>query len=746
MKKSIKHLFFVVFLNVGLACNQSDNPAKQNTQATAAVKPSMADSLSRFYRTLSPLESPYLNKARARYFTTQASSQGGNQQFMLQMRAAYESLLAGDTQKAISEFERLKAILDKMNNPANNAVIHQLNQYLAVAYLRLGEQENCQHNHSPASCIIPLEKSAIHKLPEGSSKAIQYINAVLEKTPNDENFIYLLNLAYMTLGKSNSEIQASYRRKLVSDEKKLIPKFENKASVIGLDDYRLSGGVIIDDFNNDFLPDIVLSSWSQEHPLKIFFNRGNGRFEPAQIPALDAITGGLNINHTDFNNDGYLDIYVMRGGWLPKGPHNSLLVNNGDETFTDVSFQSGLNSARPTQTSAWADFNNDGFVDLFIGNESSSAGVYPCELYINNKGKAFEEKAQELNAALVSYCKGVAVADYDNDGDQDIFLSTLRGSNKLLQNQLTETGVLSFVDNSAAIGAGQQMESFPCWFFDVNNDGWQDLFVSAYSLSNYNNFAADWSSYVNTNSFRSQNPKLLINDQKGQFKDATTEYGLNSPSFTMGSNYGDINNDNYPDFYLATGEPDYKALVPNRMFLNREGKAFSEVSSQGGFAHIQKGHGVSIADIDNDGDEDVYCVLGGAYEGDIFYNALFENPLESKQWIKLKLVGQESNRAAIGAKVRFECIKNNKTKSYYKWISSSSSFGENPFLINFHIRNGEQLKAIHINWPSGALQVVSDWETNKVLIVEEGNDTPEITASPASKIPAAGTHAHHHSN
>ena len=94
----------------------------------------------------------------------------------------------------------------------------------------------------------------------------------------------------------------------------------------------------------------------------------------------------------------------------------------------------------------------------------------------------------------------------------------------------------------------------------------------------------------------------------------------------MGSNFGDLDNDGYLDFYLGTGTPDYHDLMPNLMYRSLEGKRFSDVSIAGGFAHLQKGHGVVFADFDHDGDQDIFEQMGGSYAGDKYADALYENP------------------------------------------------------------------------------------------------------------------------
>ena len=127
---------------------------------------------------------------------------------------------------------------------------------------------------------------------------------------------------------------------------------------------------------------------------------------------------------------------------------------------------------------------------------------------------------------------------------------------------------------------------------------------------------------------------------------------LESHSTPWECNYGDLDNDGWLDFYVAPAIPTLSTLIPNRMFRNDGGRRFQDVTTSGGFGHLQKGHGVSFADLDNDGDQDVHVVMGGAYSGDVARNALFLNPGHGNHWITLKLEGVTSNRAAIGARIR----------------------------------------------------------------------------------------------
>jgi hypothetical protein len=156
---------------------------------------------------------------------------------------------------------------------------------------------------------------------------------------------------------------------------------------------------------------------------------------------------------------------------------------------------------------------------------------------------------------------------------------------------------------------------------------------------------------------------LYLGDGTGSFKNVSRESGLNYPALPMGANFGDLNGDGFLDFYLGTGDVNYSEILPNVMFLNREGKNFTNVTMAGGFGHLQKGHGASFADIDNDGDQDVYMQMGGAYASDRFNDALYENPGFGTNWLNLQLVGTESNRSAIGARIH-AVIEENGTERF----------------------------------------------------------------------------------
>jgi hypothetical protein len=224
--------------------------------------------------------------------------------------------------------------------------------------------------------------------------------------------------------------------------------------------------------------------------------------------------------------------------------------------------------------------------------------------------------------------------------------------------------------------------------------------------------------------------------------------GLNEVALTMGSNFGDINTDGFLDFYLATGNPLYQSLGPNKMYLNVEGKRFEDVSYAGGFANIQKGHSVSFGDLDHDGDEDFYVVIGGAYEADGYYNCLFENPnAEKNNWIVLNLTGTTANKPAIGARIRITVEEKGVEKQIWRTVTSGSSFGANSLAIEAGLGKATSVKEVAVQWPCKDCkdQVFTGLTINKAYRLEEGKPNAQelnYVAVPFSSKPGSTKHAH----
>jgi hypothetical protein len=645
----------------------------------------------------------------------------------IKYRKAMALLQLGEEQKSVDVF---KEILNKIS-PFEFDQRRAIMKDLAVAYLRLGERTNCFHNHTAESCIFPISAGGVHLDKTGSEKAIEIYKQLLKDDPGDLESRWLMNIAYMTTGGYPQQVPANLLLNVV-DEDTLhsIKPFKDVAANVGLNINNQAGGNIVDDFNNDGYPDIITSSWSLKEPMHYCRSNGNGTFTDISDSSwLGYLTGGLNMMQTDYNNDGFKDIFVLRGGWKGKfgDEPNSLLRNNGDGTFTDVTKASGLLSIHPTQAGTWADFNNDGWLDLFIGNESMP-GEKPntSELYINNKNGTFKEVAAQAGCNIVEYVKGVTSGDYDNDGKTDIFISTITGHKILLKNESVKGGPVKFKDVTEQSGLGNNLtHTFPCWFFDYDNDGWLDILVCSYEFTESLAFYAGAEAIKSSVGGNSGKVILFRNKHDGTFEDVSRQSGLNKIAFAMGCNFGDIDNDGYLDFYLGTGNPPFTALIPNKLFKNINGTRFMDVTTSARVGNLQKGHGVSFADLDNDGDEDIYIEMGGAFTGDAYENSLYLNPGQNNNhWVNLLLEGTVSNKAAIGAKIKVTFKENNIERSVYRDVNSGGSFGSNPLRQHIGIGQAASIEKIEITWPvTGKTQIFENPPIDINIKIKEGDNS-----------------------
>jgi hypothetical protein len=636
----------------------------------------------------------------------------------------------GDEKQAVAIFEKLKIAIGGQKD-AEKILLMQL----GTAYLRLAERNNCVMGHNEDACIMPIRGKGIYsdKLP--ARKAIEAFEALLKEDPESYDAQWLLNLAYMTLGEYPQKVPKRWLIPNLDAPDYPVKPFLDMATDLKIMVNNRAGGSIVDDFDNDGLLDLITSAWDLSDPMHFFRNNGDGTFSDRSVASgLSVYTGGLNIQQTDYNNDGYLDVWVLRGAWQGQGgtfgdQPNSLLRNNGDGTFTDVTIEAGLLSFHPTQAATWNDFNQDGWIDVFIGNESMDPkSPHPCEFYINNKNGTFTNVAADWGLNISLFIKGVTSGDYDNDGWPDLFLSTMGGQKFLLRNKGIVNGKVDFEDVSVKAGFKDEIyRSFPTWFFDYDNDGWLDIFVCNYEFEKALSYYAAKEA-IHPSKDKAGKVFIYHNNGNGTFSNVTAQLGLQKVVFSMGSNFGDINNDGWLDMYLATGNPSYRSLVPNKLFVNLGGKKFADATNSSRTGNLQKGHGVSFADLDNDGDQDIHVDLGGAYRGDAFPNSLYINPGQNEnRWLYLQLEGSKSNRAAIGAKITVKFRENGQERMVYRELNSGGSFGSSPLRREIGIGQATVVDEVKIVWPaSGITQVFKNIQPNQWIKIKEMQDQYEV--------------------
>ena len=709
----------------------------------------MTGNLARIAEEADPDLNAFLNTRRAARLEAELPRVSDLQQRVaLVFALGRELMLAGETEKAIDAFLQIRELFEHPGSKVNPHLLRQLGEALATAYLRLGEQENCVALHTAGSCILPIDATGRHKAERGSRAAIRELQALLEARP-DAGLRWLLNIAYMTVGEYPEGVPAAWRipPQAFSSSAELQP-FSERAGELGLDVIGLSGGVVMEDLDGNGFLDVLASSWGLTDQIRLFLSNGDGTFADATAPAgLQGQVGGLNLNHADYDNDGDADVLVLRGAWLgPNGRHpNSLLRNNGDGTFTDVTATSGLLDFHPTQAGAWADFDLDGHLDLFIGNESGREERARSNLFHSNGDGTFTDVAASVGLEIDGFVKAAAWGDIDNDGLQDLFVSRLGQPNQLFRNlgPVERGGGFGwrFAEVTALAGVAEPLLSFPAWFWDYDNDGWLDLFVASFSGLFANSLSSIVSERLGEEA-DGERPRLYRNLGDGTFADVTRQTGLWRILLAMGANFGDLDNDGWLDIYLGTGEPNLATLVPNVMFRGLAGGGFEDVTGSGRFGHIQKGHGIAFGDLDNDGDQDIYAVMGGAYEGDTYQNALFVNPGSGNRWLTLTLEGTRSNRSALGARVRVEVRTPRGPRSIHRVVGSGGSFGSSSLQLEIGLGDATAIDRVSVDWPTRASsQTFAGLEPDGVYRLKEGQkEARRLTRVPFELKGSTGRH------
>jgi hypothetical protein len=560
----------------------------------------------------------------------------------------------------------------------------------------------------------PLDPSAHFARTEDSMQALTYFLAFLQQAPGDLQVRWLLNLTYQTLGEYPGQVPAKFLIPPAAFQSgQDIGRFTDVAREAGLNVFSAAGGVIVDDFDNDGLLDVVTSSADMCDPLHFFHNNGDGTFSDRTAQAgLSNQLGGLNLIQADYNNDGCMDILVLRAGW-EFAMRKSLLRNNCDGTFTDVTEKSGLGSTLgPTQTAAWADIDNDGLLDLFVGNENA-----PSQLFRNRGDGTFEDISHAAGVDKIAFTKGVVAADYDKDGYVDFYLSNFDGANVLYHNNHN----LTFTDVARQAGVQAPFVSFATWFFDYDNDGWPDLFVTS-----YNSFTDDQSvrSYLHL-PVSVETLKLYRNLHDGTFEDVTAKTGLDRVLMPMGANFGDIDNDGFLDIYLGMGSPSFASLMPHVLLRNDAGRSFVDITASSGTGELHKGHGIAFADLDRSGHEAIVAEMGGAVPGDKHAMRVFRGPANDNDWINVRLIGVTSNRAAVGAEIKVTVAdRAGQLRSIYRTVGDTSSFGANPLEQHIGLGHAARVASLEVWWPaSRSRQRFTDLPADQFIAIREFDST-----------------------
>jgi len=524
----------------------------------------------------------------------------------------------------------------------------------------------------------------------------------------------------------------------VIEQSKIKFKLRNSVSPQRYTFETMAGGIAVFDYNNDGLLDLFFTNGAAIPSLektdpsywnRLFRNNGDGTFtDVTEKAGLQGIGYSMGVTAGDYDNDGFVDLYVTGVN------RNQLFHNNGDGTFTDVTEKAGVGGMVPKLGKAWSvaagwfDYNNDGLLDLFVANylnygiktatpcvqQGLPAYCSPVDylgtpniLYRNNGDGTFTDVSEQSHISkYVGKGMGLAFADYDNDGFTDIFVSNDTFENYLLHNNrdgtFTNVALLAGVAYNAF---GNAIAGMGADFRDIDNDGKPDIFETAM-------FGEGFPLYKN------------LGD--GQFQDVTATAGLSaltSRSTAWGVGVFDFDNDGNKDLFTANSDILDNSMelahrpypLPNRVFRNKGGLAFEDLSSKAGasFSVPAPHRGAAFGDLNNDGKIDVaVTVLNGAPE--IWMN----RSSNANHWIILKLVGVKSNRDGLGTKVR---VKTSLGSQFNQATTAGSYNSSSDKRVHFGLGSAGVIDTIELTWPSGVQQALKKVKADQVLTVTENS-------------------------
>ncbi|MEZ5008992.1 MAG: CRTAC1 family protein [Chitinophagales bacterium] len=450
-----------------------------------------------------------------------------------------------------------------------------------------------------------------------------------------------------------------------------------------------STGVAVGDINNDGWDDLFIAT-NENYPNFIMINNQNNTFDviPSATSGIVEEAWSASASFGDINKDGWLDIIVanyisaariaidpVTGNtiFLHEGYSNYLYINNGDNSFTEESMDYGLTIEGTSLACTMTDFDNDNDVDIYIANDFGHF-VEPNELYENNYPETgFTDISEASNANIGLFGMGIAIGDYDNDLDLDYYVTNL-GKNELLQNNgdktFSKATNYAQVGDSAVIGEGLAV-GWGTGFFDYDNNGWLDLYIS-------NGFIPSANELENP----TLNPNAIYqNNQDGTFTDVSRAMGIEENGFCRGAAFGDIDNDGDLDLIFvpvnkAAGQPQ-DGVRPNV---------------------------------------------------EVFYNETENN----NNWVKLKLQGVKSNRNGYGSHIILHDSEGNAQMREVDGGSSHAS--SNSAIVHFGLGSAA-IDSIEIFWINGMHQTVRDLEVNHQYTIIEDSliinliDTTTITST-----------------
>lgn len=463
-------------------------------------------------------------------------------------------------------------------------------------------------------------------------------------------------------------------------------KFSEVSEAVGLSPFGGTQGIAIGDYNNDGFDDLYISADVGQN--RLYRNNGDGTFvEVAESLGLNIEAKSKSAIWGDINNDGYLDLYLAN-----LTTNDQLFLNKGDGSFQDITQSAGIENWENPSSINMADVNNDGYLDIYVSNLAAEN-----ILYLNQKNLSFINYTTQSGATDAGSSMGSIFFDYDKDGDQDLFLTHDHAEPSFLyQNDgtghFTEVGEMA---NANVQGLGMGID-----VGDINNDGFSDVYI--------------------TNLFKNT---LLLNKGNGTFENISVSAGIQDYGMGWGTSFIDFDRDGWLDIYVAN-DSDFSPY-PNVLYRNQGDNTFTPVEVEEAVSSMGQSYAAVCFDYQQDGMID----LAVANRGPNNHFQIFENADRPGNWIGLKLLGKESNSSAIGSKLQ---IVDGQGRIHYKELTAGQGWtAQNSSLVYFGLGETSALDSATIFWPSGLVQPLENLAVNHYYTVEEASAPVEgITGKP----------------
>ncbi len=521
----------------------------------------------------------------------------------------------------------------------------------------------------------------------------------------------------------------------------------------------LGAAVAVGDYDRDGFEDLFMTDSKEDGKNHLYHNNGDLTF--TDVAAEAGVANGNDSQNAsadalwfDFDNDGWLDLLVVRFG------HNQLFRNLGNGRFEDVTRKAGLDRYMNAISAIAFDYDHDGYVDLFVGSYFQPINIFNPDtprffpesfesanngggvtVFHNNGNGTFTDVSKKAGIQLSGWTLDLGHGDANNDGWDDLYVACDFGTDRFFLNNRDGT----FKDiTSSAIGFDSKKGMNADWG-DYDNDGLLDIYVT--------NITDD---YMREGNF------LWHNNGNLTFSDVSRETGTYNTGWGWAAKFLDYDNDGWLDLYVVNGwvsassesyVPDIFAMVtrPNidfadarnwpamgnkslsgyerkRLFHNEHGQIFRDEAARHGLDSLRDGRGIGVADLDNDGRLDM--VISNANSEPYFYHNIMPMGPDGPHWVELVLEGTRSNRSAVGAQVRFTVAG----KTYLRFVNGGNGFAsQSTFRVHLGLAGNKVIERTEIRWPSGCTQVFENLDADHIYKIVEGGSKPALFSAKANK-------------